>query len=40
MFGFDPNDIELNEHDLWDENQDEIEFDDWFESEDLEDEYE
>ena len=40
MFEFDPNDIELNDNELWDENQDEIEFDDWFESEDLVDEYE
>ncbi|MDV5167445.1 hypothetical protein [Photobacterium rosenbergii] len=40
MFEFDPNDIELNDSELWDENQDEIEFDDWFESEDLDDDYE
>ena len=40
MFEFDPNDIELHDNEVWDENQDEIEFDDWFESEDLDDEYE
>lgn len=40
MFEFDPNDIVVNENDLWDENQDEIEFDDWFESEDFDEEYE
>ncbi|WP_428647095.1 hypothetical protein [Photobacterium satsumensis] len=34
MFEFDPNDIDLIEEAVWDENQDDIEFDDWFESED------
>ncbi|MGR5142322.1 hypothetical protein ACQKPX_11655 [Photobacterium sp. DNB23_23_1] len=34
MFEYDHNDIELIEDTLWDDNQDEIEFDDWFESED------
>ncbi|TDR74885.1 hypothetical protein DFP78_106216 [Photobacterium lutimaris] len=37
MFEFDPNNIELIEDALWDENQDDIEFDDWFESEDIDD---